>query len=174
MLLQYVFIFSMIQSRWIVLNILFFYLHLRTFFHCFWWGGGKEREKNISWLPLIGSSTGDQTHNPGMCPNRVSNPQPFGIGDDAPTEPHWPGLLNVLLMQIWVFEFSGIHVHISKLAMFLSLLNVKKKNAFVCLFVIFLHGNCLLILCLVIWIVCRKHWLVFTEAVKKSSSYASW
>lgn len=76
-------------------------------------------------------------------------------------------VLNVLLMQIWIFEFRGIQGSY----VFES---TKCKCALVCVFIIFLHEECFLILCLVIWIVCRKHWLVFTEAVKKSYRYASW
>ena len=35
----------------------------------------KEREKNISvWLPLTHTPTGDLAYNPGMYPNRESNP----------------------------------------------------------------------------------------------------
>ena len=33
----------------------------------------------------------EQTHNPGMCPDWESNPQPFGYEMTLPTEPHWPG-----------------------------------------------------------------------------------
>ena len=42
-------------------------------------GREKERERiidvrNIDRLPLAHSPTGDQTHNPGMCPDWESNP----------------------------------------------------------------------------------------------------
>ena len=53
-------------------------------------GGEKERERNIDWLPLIGAPPGDKTQNPGICPDRESNWQPFALRDNAqPTEPHW-------------------------------------------------------------------------------------
>ena len=48
------------------------------------------RERNIDQLPLIGSPTGDRTHNLGMCPDRELNLQHFGLQDDAPT--HWATL----------------------------------------------------------------------------------
>ena len=47
--------------------------------------GQRERERNISRLPPVRAPTRDQTHNLGMCPDRVSNLQPFGVRDDAPT-----------------------------------------------------------------------------------------
>ena len=48
--------------------------------------GKEEREeRNIDQLPLTCALTTDRTCNPGMCPDRESNPQPFGLWDDAPT-----------------------------------------------------------------------------------------
>ena len=42
------------------------------------WGGGTLMwERNIDWLPSIHAPTGARTHNPGMCPDRESNPQPL-------------------------------------------------------------------------------------------------
>ncbi|ELK31512.1 HORMA domain-containing protein 2 [Myotis davidii] len=45
---------------------------------------GREKEKEKHWreretdqLPAIRARTGDQTHNPGMCPDGESSPQPF-------------------------------------------------------------------------------------------------
>ena len=41
----------------------------------------KERQRNINvWLPLQHPPTGDLAHDPGMCPDRESNQQPFGSG----------------------------------------------------------------------------------------------
>lgn len=51
--------------------------------------GERKNEKknidmrNIDLLPPI--HTCNQTHNPGMCHNQESNPQPFGIWDVVPT-----------------------------------------------------------------------------------------
>ena len=69
--------------------------HLRTLFHCFYRERkGEEREKerekhgcnrNIDWLPLVGSQTRDQTCSPGTCPDRELNPRPSGTWNDAPT-----------------------------------------------------------------------------------------
>ena len=56
--------------------------------------GERERERerdNINvrkkhcQLPPLYSPGGDQTHNPGMRPDRGWNLQPFGAQDDAPT-----------------------------------------------------------------------------------------
>ena len=55
--------------------------------------GGREREReretgkhwNIDRLPPVWALTGDQTHNLGMCPDRGSNPQVFGVRDNAST-----------------------------------------------------------------------------------------
>ena len=66
----------------------------------------KEREKNFNvkekhpWLLVIGAPTGDRTSNLGMCPDRESNPQPFGLQSDTqPTKPHWPGQKNSLVVH---------------------------------------------------------------------------
>ena len=51
---------------------------------------GRERriERQISVR-----ETGNQTRNPGMCPDWESNQQPLVLRDDAqPTEPHRSGL----------------------------------------------------------------------------------
>ena len=42
-------------------------------------------ERNIDWLLPTHATTGDWTHNLGMCPDQESNPQHFGVQDDAPT-----------------------------------------------------------------------------------------
>ena len=62
-------------------------------------GEGREKERkrnidvwerNINWFPLIGTSTGDQTQNPSMCPDWELNLWHFALWDSAPpTEPHW-------------------------------------------------------------------------------------
>ena len=43
---------------------------------------GGERETS---MPPIHALPRYQTQNPGMCPDRESNPQPFGVQDDAST-----------------------------------------------------------------------------------------
>ena len=51
----------------------------------------RRRDRNIDvrgkhWPTApIGTPTRDRTHKPGMCPDRESNPQFFGVGDDTPT-----------------------------------------------------------------------------------------
>ena len=53
----------------------------------------STRERNICQLPSVCTLTMGQTCNLGMCPDWESNPQPFGVGDNAPT--NWatqPGL----------------------------------------------------------------------------------
>ena len=47
--------------------------------------GASVFERNIDLLPPTHAPTGDQTHSPGVCPDQGSNPQPFGVQDDAPT-----------------------------------------------------------------------------------------
>ena len=49
-------------------------------------------KRNINQLPFAKVPTGDQGHNPGMCPDWESNQQPLALQDDAqPTEPRQPG-----------------------------------------------------------------------------------
>ena len=49
--------------------------------------GGREREgeRNIDWLSPICTLTRDRTCNLGIRPDWESNPQPFGVWDDAAT-----------------------------------------------------------------------------------------
>ena len=52
--------------------------------------GKKEREGNVDvrnsdCLSPVHSPIGGQIHNLGMCPDQRSNPQHFGIQDDAPS-----------------------------------------------------------------------------------------
>ena len=46
----------------------------------------KESERNINLLPPVCALTGDKTCNLGVCPQWESNPQPFGVQDNAPTD----------------------------------------------------------------------------------------
>ena len=62
-------------------------------------GRKKKRERNfdceriMNRLPLTYPQPRDLAPNPGMCPDRESNRQPFSLQDSAqPTEPHQPGL----------------------------------------------------------------------------------
>ena len=58
------------------------------------WG---ERETSI------GAPVEDQTLSSGMCPDRESNRQLFTLGDDTqPTEPHQPGLMCFILLQVTI------------------------------------------------------------------------
>ena len=76
--------------------------HLRAFFHCFLEKEGLERGKgrkrgkqqSVAFLDLSKCArTGDQTRNPGTCPDWELKPRPFGLQDNArPTESRWPGL----------------------------------------------------------------------------------
>ena len=38
--------------------------------------GERKGERNIDWLPLTHAPMGDQTHNPGMCPDQELNCDP--------------------------------------------------------------------------------------------------
>ena len=62
--------------------------------------GRRERERIIDWLPPIGTLTKDQTCNLGTCPDQELNPWPFGVWDDAPTEPLGQG--TALLFKFWL------------------------------------------------------------------------
>ena len=50
--------------------------------------GERERTSmqygSIKRFPFIHALTRDQAQNLGMCPDWESNPQPFGVWDDAP------------------------------------------------------------------------------------------
>ena len=39
----------------------------------------EENKRNMDQLPLIGTPTRDQTHNPGLRPAWESNPRPFAL-----------------------------------------------------------------------------------------------
>ena len=56
---------------------------------------GGERNidmSNMDQLSPVCIPARDRTHNLGMCPDQGSNPQPFGVQNDAPTiRASWPG-----------------------------------------------------------------------------------
>ena len=54
-------------------------------------------QRNIHWLPPVCTPTGDHTCNLGMCPDRESNLQRFGISNDTPTN------LNHTARAIFIF-----------------------------------------------------------------------
>ena len=55
----------------------------------------REGEKHQRVLASHMPPTGDQTHNPGMCPDQESNQQHFGSqASTQSTEPHKPGTLE--------------------------------------------------------------------------------
>ena len=63
-----------------------FYLHLKMCLLILERRKGRERDRerninvrNISWLPLAHTLTGNQTYILGMCPNQESNLLPFGL-----------------------------------------------------------------------------------------------
>ena len=62
--------------------------------------GGRETlmcGRNINWLPLAHTLTGDWACNPGMCPDQESNRWPFALQDDAPT--NWVTPVRVALQN---------------------------------------------------------------------------
>ena len=69
-------------------------------------GGEREREKHIDvrkkhWL------VASHMHaiEPGMCPDWESNPQPFGVQDDAPTNwATWPGLFIFKILSCFLLN----------------------------------------------------------------------
>ena len=89
-----------ISQVWIFIKSPKFYLYFILFSKDFIYlflerGEGRERNidvRNIDQLPLTCALTGNQTRNPGMCPDQKSNWWPFALWDGAqPTEPHWSG-----------------------------------------------------------------------------------
>ena len=73
-----------------ILSILkFFFLFLSLFEDSRERGGGRERETSMGernqWVASQTGLTGDGTCNPGVGPDRGSNPQPFAVQDNAPT-----------------------------------------------------------------------------------------
>ena len=56
----------------------------------------EQRERNICQLPSVCTLTMGQTCNLGMCPDWESNPQPFGLWDDTPT--NWAILARAHLL----------------------------------------------------------------------------
>ena len=96
--------------------------YLRIWLLIFWRERETDRQterhtsvwkRNINPLPLICAPTGDQTYNLGMCPDRESNPQPFGVWDDA-TPSNWticPGLqFHMFFFKILIFYCYSITV----------------------------------------------------------------
>ena len=62
------------------------------------------QERNIDLLPLVCALTGNQTCNPGMCPEHELNWRPFALQDNAqPTEPHWSGSFLRHLISFTLF-----------------------------------------------------------------------
>ena len=73
-------------------------------------------ERNINWLPLLHTLTGDGICNLDMFPNQESNPWPFGVQDDTST--NWATPARAIIMLIsWNFSclnFSKIPNYISQ------------------------------------------------------------
>ena len=54
------------------------------------------QERNVDGLPLVCTPTRDQTHNPGMYPDRELNQGPYTLWDDSqPAEPYQSELNDV-------------------------------------------------------------------------------
>ena len=61
-------------------------------------------------MPPACAQIGDQTCNPGMCPDQESNPQLCGLQDNAePTEPHCPGLNNYFDKPSQLLDISKLY-----------------------------------------------------------------
>ena len=60
----------------------------------------REGEKHQCMAASHTPPTGDLAHNPGMCPDRESNHQPFGLqAGSQSTEPHQPGPVGAFLLK---------------------------------------------------------------------------
>ena len=46
---------------------------------------GREKDRNIDWLPPVCTTTRDRTSTLGVCPDRGSNLQPFDVWVGIPT-----------------------------------------------------------------------------------------
>ena len=59
---------------------------------------GRKEGENTDVLPLVHALTGDQTHNLGMCPDQESNPWPFDLWDEAPTNWATLAMTNIIFL----------------------------------------------------------------------------
>ena len=63
------------------------------------------KERNLNWLPPVHTLTGDQSPNPGTCPDWETNRGPSALQDDThSTEPHWSALPGVFLYHSFSFN----------------------------------------------------------------------
>ena len=79
----------------LVSNQFVFIIIILNLYSRIWEEGEREREKereistwerNSYWLPSVRAPNRDGAHNLGMCLDQESNPQHFGVQDDAPTK----------------------------------------------------------------------------------------
>ena len=62
----------------------------------------REGEDRLCVIASCAPPTGDQAHNPGLCPNWESNWQPFGSqASTQSSEPHQPGLIFYFLFMFF-------------------------------------------------------------------------
>ena len=61
-------------------------------------------ERNIYWLPLVHSTTGDWTCNLGMCPDQELNLWPFTLQDNAQPMIHTGQGKHILLLKCQVLQ----------------------------------------------------------------------
>ena len=95
--------------------LIYFYFE-KNFIHLYWFQRKKYWcERNIDRLPPAQAPTADQTHNPGMCPDWESNPQPFSAWDNAPNDWVTPaGLTYIFRYLIFVRSWASTltnHAH---------------------------------------------------------------
>ena len=85
------------------------FAHLKKIFYSFLdKGDGWEKERETTVCGCLShapaTSTGDLVHNPGMCPDRELNQQPFGSqAGTQSTEPHQPVPFAIFLIGLFVF-----------------------------------------------------------------------
>lgn len=108
--------------------LIIFYFH--DYFHTFknWWKRkeGRGRETWIGCLlhtPQLGI---ERTWNIGMCPSWNLNPRPVCAQDNAPTEPHQPGLLHFFLEFYYNKELLPNYLFIP----LLTYINMSSRNIF--------------------------------------------
>ena len=75
----------------------------------------RERQRNIHRLPPVRAPTRDEIHNLGMCPDRGSNPPPFGAWSNTPTNrATWPGRTTVIFIAAYSLPFAQSLISLSK------------------------------------------------------------
>ena len=101
-------LFSKFVSTSIIIAVNLYYFLFKRFCLLIFKERGRERERETSMCGCLSyTCTGDLAHNPGLCPDRELNQQPFVLQASAQsTEPHQPRLLLPFLYLSSAFHFG--------------------------------------------------------------------